>query len=88
VLKVGHHGSGGSTTVPFLDAVRPAVAVVSVGEGNAFGHPAPATRLRLGAVPMFRTDLNGSVRFETDGRSVWVSPQRGTSSSGVAAAVR
>jgi competence protein ComEC len=88
VLKVGHHGSDGATTRPFLDAVSPAVAVVSAGEGNAFGHPAPGLRLRLGEVPLFRTDRNGSVRFETDGTSVWVAPERGSFSSGVATAGR
>jgi competence protein ComEC len=88
VLKVGHHGSNTSTTEAFLDAVVPAVAVVSSGEGNPFGHPAPAMRLRLGEVPLFRTDLNGNVRFETDGRDLWVVPQRGTFGTGVPAVLR
>ena len=86
VLKVAHHGSQGSTSEVFLDAVAPAVAAVSSGAGNPFGHPDPGLRRRLGAVPLFRTDLNGSVRFESDGRSVWVVPERGTFSGGVAAA--
>jgi competence protein ComEC len=88
VLKVAHHGSQGSTTKGFLDAVTPAVAVVSSGAGNPFGHPDPSLRRRLGEVPLFRTDLNGSVRFESDGRSVWVVPERGTFDGGAAAAVR
>jgi len=88
VLKVAHHGSHGSTTKDFLSAVAPAVAVVSSGAGNPFGHPDASLRLRLGDVPLFRTDLNGSVRFESDGRSVWVMPERGTFDGGVAAAVR
>jgi competence protein ComEC len=88
VLKVAHHGSQGSTTEDFLDDVAPAVAVVSSGAGNPFGHPDPSLRLRLGDVPLLRTDLNGSVRFESDGRSVWVMPERGRFEGGVAAAVR
>jgi competence protein ComEC len=88
VLKVGHHGSDGSTTTPFLEAVAPAVAVVSAGEDNPFGHPAPGLRLRLGDTPLFRTDRNGSVRFETDGRSVWVRPEHGTFSTSVPVAAR
>jgi competence protein ComEC len=72
VLKVGHHGSGGSTTAAFVDAVSPALAVVSVGQENTFGHPAPGTRLRLAGVPLLRTDVNGDVRMETDGVLLWV----------------
>ena len=46
VLKVAHHGSEGSTSEEFLDAVAPAVAAVSSGAGNPFGHPAPGLRRR------------------------------------------
>ena len=42
VLKVGHHGSSTSTTPRFLRAVRPSVALVSVGAGNTYGHPSAA----------------------------------------------
>jgi competence protein ComEC len=77
VLKVGHHGSDGSTAPGFLESVAPEVAVISLGEDNAFGHPSPTTRLRLAGIPLLRTDLNGDVRFETDGARLWVSFQRG-----------
>jgi competence protein ComEC len=77
VLKLPHHGSDGSSTPAFLSAVRPAVAVVSAGDDNSFGHPSPTTRLRLAGTPLLRTDLNGSVRFETDGRRLWASFERG-----------
>lgn len=77
VLKVGHHGSDGSTTPAFLDAVNPALAVISVGAENTFGHPSPTTRLRLVGVPLLRTDDNGDVELETDGTSLWVDFQRG-----------
>jgi competence protein ComEC len=77
VLKVGHHGSDGSTTPAFLDAVDPAFAVISSGAENTFGHPSPTTRLRLAGVPLLRTDENGDVRFETDGTSLWVAFERG-----------
>jgi competence protein ComEC len=77
VLKVGHHGSDGSSTRAFLDAVAPEFAVISVGDDNAFGHPSPTTRLRLAGVPLLRTDFNGDVRFTTNGTSLWVSFQRG-----------
>jgi competence protein ComEC len=77
VLKVGHHGSDGSSTPAFLAAVRPATAVVSVGD-NPFGHPSPTTLLRLAGVPVFRTDRNGRVVFETDGKSLRVGVDAGT----------
>jgi competence protein ComEC len=77
VLKVGHHGSDGSTTPAFLDAVGPELAVISAGADNNFGHPSPTTRLRLAGVPLLRTDLNGDVRFETDGSALWVAFERG-----------
>jgi competence protein ComEC len=77
VLKVGHHGSDGSTTAAFLDAVDPALAVISVGIENTYGHPSPSTRLRLAGVPLLRTDENGDVRLETDGTSLWVAFDRG-----------
>ena len=47
VLKVGHHGSDTSTTYPFLREVMPAYAVISVGEGNSYGHPTDNTLSRL-----------------------------------------
>ena len=72
LLKVGHHGSNSSTTPGLLDATRPAVAVISSGEGNEYGHPAPETLATLASRPdisVHRTDLDGDVEVETDGRS-------------------
>jgi competence protein ComEC len=77
VLKVAHHGSDGSSTEPFIEAVSPEVAVVSAGIDNTFGHPSPTTLLRLAGIPVMSTDSNGSIRFETDGRSLWVEFDRG-----------
>jgi competence protein ComEC len=77
VLKVGHHGSDGSTSSAFLEAVEPDFAVISAGATNSFGHPSPTTRLRLAGIPTLRTDLNGRVTFETDGRSLWLDAERG-----------
>lgn len=68
VLKVPHHGS--RTTSPgFLDAVRPRVALVSVGADNTFGHPNPGILQRLaalGAVTV-RTDRDGDVAVARTG---------------------
>ena len=75
VLKVAHHGSRRSTTPAFLAAVRPAVAVVSVGARNAFGHPDPdvLARLARAGATVYRTDRDGAVTLETDGRRLLVS---------------
>jgi competence protein ComEC len=76
VLKLAHHGSKASSTPTFLDAVRPLTAVVSAGEDNRFGHPAPETLERLDGRPLFRTDLHGDVQITTDGRKLWIKTQR------------
>jgi beta-lactamase superfamily II metal-dependent hydrolase len=75
VLKVAHHGSRGSSTAEFLRAVGPRVAVVSVGARNPYGHPSPETLARLAGVDaaVFRTDRDGAVILETDGRALVVS---------------
>jgi competence protein ComEC len=74
ILKVPHHGSLTSSTQVFLDAVRPDIAVFSVGRGNHFGHPAPAVQQRYvdAGVEIFRTDRDGAVTMDTDGTSVQV----------------
>lgn len=66
VLIVGHHGSATSTTQALLDAVRPEMAIISVGEDNRYGHPAPATleRLETARVELYRTDRDGTVRVD------------------------
>lgn len=65
VLKVAHHGSGTASTATFLDAVEPAVAVVSAGAENRYGHPNPGTLERLAArgARVLRTDTDGTVEI-------------------------
>lgn len=74
VLKVAHHGSRHASTPEFLARVRPAFAVISVGSRNSYGHPSPETLARLAAVGarIYRTDRDGAVLFETDGRVLTV----------------
>jgi competence protein ComEC len=75
MLKVGHHGSDSSTTAELLDVIRPTIAVISVGTGNEYGHPAPETLATLASRPeiaVFRTDLDGDVEIVSDGSSYQV----------------
>ena len=74
VLKVPHHGAATSSTAPFLAAVRPVVAVISVGTRNAYGHPDAGALGRLAAAGarVYRTDRHGAVVLETDGRALMV----------------
>jgi competence protein ComEC len=74
VLKVAHHGSATSTTAPFLAAVRPRLALVSVGAHNSYGHPDADVLSALSAsgAAIMRTDLDGTVIVRTDGRSLEV----------------
>ena len=67
-LKVAHHGSRTASTVAFLDVVRPAVAVVSAGADNPYGHPARTTleHLTASGARVLRTDTDGSVEVTID----------------------
>ena len=71
VLVVPHHGSKSSSSVEFIAAVDPLVAVVPVG-GNAFGHPAEEVLARYSGVSLYRTDEDGGVVVTSDGDRLWV----------------
>lgn len=72
VLKVGHHGSSTSTSYRLLHEVTPAHGVISVGEGNDYGHPhkEPLSRLKQAGVVLLRTDQLGHVIAESDGETI------------------
>ena len=69
VLEVAHHGSDDPGLGALLRRVRPRLAVISVGEGNTYGHPAASTLAALAAagVPVERTDHDGDVSVECPG---------------------
>jgi competence protein ComEC len=72
LLKVGHHGSSTSSMSSFLAAVSPQWAVTSVGRWNNFGHPNPQVMARYDSlgIQLLRTDRDGAVIFETDGKTL------------------
>ena len=76
VLKVGHHGSAYSSTPEFLRAVAPRAAIISVGRDNLFGHPAATTlrALQDAGASVYRSDRDGAVTVESDGRSFSIEP--------------
>ncbi len=78
VLKVAHHGSSSSSTAQFLAAVAPAVAVISAGEDNRYGHPHQEVVERLIATgaEVLTTAEHGTLEFVTDGRELWVRTER------------
>jgi competence protein ComEC len=78
LLKVAHHGSRYASTEEFLERVKPEVALISCGEDNDYGHPAPETleRLRRFGVELHRTDLEGEITVLSDGNNFQVKTER------------
>jgi competence protein ComEC len=68
ILKIGHHGSSGSTSAAFLKEVSPQIVMFSVGKGNSFGHPTQTIWDRVYGSNLFRTDEQGSVILVSDGK--------------------
>ena len=79
VLKVAHHGSADAGLEQLLQAVRPRIALISVGKGNDYGHPTPSTLATLAArtgLEVHRTDLDGAITVESDGHRIEVRDER------------
>ncbi len=78
ILKIGHHGSHFSSSLAFLNVVKPEVAIIPVGQDNKFNHPHLLTirRLEKLAAKIFRTDLSGTITVTTDGKAYSVSTTR------------
>lgn len=72
VLKVAHHGSGGSTTSKFLQKVNPEYAIISVGQNNSYNHPhnEALNRLNKNNVKIYRTDIDGTILLTSDGTNI------------------
>lgn len=78
VLKVGHHGSKRALDESLAQLLSPSVALVSVGEGNRYGHPSPevVSLLQEQGCLVFRTDLQGDVSCKIELEGIRVSTQR------------
>lgn len=78
VLKVAHHGSKNSTKEEFLRQCSPAVAVISCGERNTYGHPHKETLERLNdmGTAVYRTDCSGAIQITVTGSRMKVTEYR------------
>lgn len=76
VLKVGHHGSGTSSTSQWLKEVGAQYAVISCGADNKYGHPDEETYSRICKYVknVYVTAEDGSLAFESDGKGLTVKP--------------
>jgi competence protein ComEC len=80
LLKVAHHGSKYATTDEFVRRVKPAAALISLGEFNRYGHPAQAVleRLRSAGARVYRTDLQGELTIISKGEGYEIKPSKET----------
>lgn len=79
LLKVAHHGSSDPGIGDLLRLIRPRIALISVGRGNDYGHPAPSTLAALARAPgpvVYRTDEDGRITVESDGERFSVRTER------------
>lgn len=78
ILKMGHHGSNTSTTIPFLEAVTPEVAIYSASENNSYDHPGPEAigRVEQFGAELFGTIENGTITIITDGENYEVQTEK------------
>jgi len=78
ILKSPHHGSGTSSSIEFIEAIRPRFVLIGVGRGNPYGHPLPYVLKRYAEVGanVLRTDRDGQIDLTTDGLRVAIETYR------------
>lgn len=78
VLKSAHHGSAGSNTGPFLDAVQPQVAVISSAYDSQYGHPSEEALQRLADrdIDAYWTATHGNIVMTSDGETISIATQQ------------
>lgn len=70
VLKVGHHGSRTSSSVSFIERIKPKIAVISCGKNNKYKHPHVETLelFNLKKIQVLRTDILGDIIINSDSK--------------------
>lgn len=63
-LKVGHHGSNTSSSIDFINSIKPKYAIISVGENNRYNHPNIETLNNLSLAKIYRTDIDGTIKIK------------------------
>ena len=78
VLKVGHHGSGYSSSAQFINKVKPKYSIISVGKDNDYGFPKQITLDKLEKInsKIYRTDINGTIILKSDGNNIEISSKK------------
>lgn len=78
VYKVAHHGSRTSSTPEWVEAIRPAAGVISLGRNNCYGHPHPnvLATLERAQVHVLRTDWDGEIQFRLTAQGLKVRTKR------------
>lgn len=78
VIKLGHHGSRTSSSLDYIKAVNPQIAVISCGADNSYKHPHPETIAKLESIGTiyYRTDVCGNIVIESDGTHFSVITER------------
>lgn len=78
IFKAGHHGSRTSSSTALLDEIDPEYFVISCGTDNSYGHPHDETLAKFAdySDEVYRTDLDGTVTFITDGEEISVSTEK------------
>ncbi|MDI6803273.1 MAG: DNA internalization-related competence protein ComEC/Rec2 [Bacteroidota bacterium] len=69
ILKCGHHGSTTSSSLEFIETIKPSLSVISVGYANKFNHPSKIVleNLKRMNIKIYRTDLQGAIVLESNG---------------------
>lgn len=78
VIKVGHHGSDSSSSLEFLNKVKPKYAVISVGTNNQYNHPYDSILSRYESIgaQVYRTDLHGTIVATSDGTNINITKEK------------
>ncbi len=78
VYLLANNGSGSHNPLEFVRRLQPQLILLSVSKGDWYGLPHAETIARLEGYPLLRTDLNGWIHIQTDGKHVWVEVERNT----------